>query len=908
MKSIRRSLKNERHQSPPSSGGSQQSTSSFGYAAQQAQGNHHVLGNGGPYAGGQAPIATLPPARQQGKMPPSKVIRAITSYRSDKGPPELSFEAGDFFHVMGDGQPRPGPSGSNVDELWYDAHNPLTRARGIVPASCFQVLGRNEKENKAAAAAGANGPISPPLQSRLPGQQAAQQGYPASSGSAPNATGPSPTPSPQGANFPHRSLNNTSQQQPKPRTKPSPLYGVVQHDFRAERADELDAKRGEPIIVIAQSNHEWFVAKPIGRLGGPGLIPVSFVAISDTTTGEWSTWYLHASGARTEQSVYCTGEALPAEKVKEMIASGMVPPVEEWKKATAEYKQASIPLGRFEFSSQPTSAPAGGAGPPFGQQQQASSSSASLPYAMQATSANNSSASLAHHSRRSQSALSSSNQSKGFNPNASQSSLQQAQQPSFDTHPRRSHEQQQQQPAYAPNSSSGPAPPQPHTSTRASNSQLQQSYPDNGPISPVDDRWQQPPQPGEPGSEEYFYDKFGLVTHATVESFHSEEDNYWFHLRVHFAMSGYSLILYRLYDDFFEFQLALKDEYTVEAGTALPPNAPPGAQPQRIIPRMPGPLPAEEVDEVVCAQRVVDLTVYLKGLCQLPDYMRGSSLFYEFFMARPGDVEVAVPDESARARWSAQKARDRNAQGPPRRPLDEEVVEYLDQMGSVTDAMGRTNLNTSQASQQPQANGKASLSNLPQLNTSTSSSSPFTPGYSMASSSGTSQHGRQTSESGTLPASANSQHFTSRMSDHSNGPMSAGSGIQFTSPWASRDPNIPAMPASSTSAASTAPAQQSTNPPPFVKIKIFHRNTDDLIAIRVPPSIRLDALLDKVRERLGGDVSHVRYRDEGERPVSAAQAASALTLPGGARLIELRSDDELDSWMKGTQRLVAYVD
>lgn len=61
-------------------------------------------------------------------------------------------------------------------------------------------------------------------------------------------------------------------------------------------------------------------------------------------------------------------------------------------------------------------------------------------------------------------------------------------------------------------------------------------------------------------------------------------------------------------------------------------------------------------------------------------------------------------------------------------------------------------------------------------------------------------------------------------------------------------------------------------------------------------------------ERLGGDVSHVRYRDEGERPVSSSQAASALTLPGGARLIELRSDDELDSWMTGTQRLVAYVD
>ena len=42
------------------------------------------------------------------------------------------------------------------------------------------------------------------------------------------------------------------------------VYGVVQYDFNAERADELDAKAGEAIIVVAQSNPEWFVAKPIG--------------------------------------------------------------------------------------------------------------------------------------------------------------------------------------------------------------------------------------------------------------------------------------------------------------------------------------------------------------------------------------------------------------------------------------------------------------------------------------------------------------------------------------------------------------------------------------------------------------------------------------------------------------------
>ena len=35
------------------------------------------------------------------------------------------------------------------------------------------------------------------------------------------------------------------------------LYAIVQYDFVAERPDELNASAGEPIIVIAQSNHEW---------------------------------------------------------------------------------------------------------------------------------------------------------------------------------------------------------------------------------------------------------------------------------------------------------------------------------------------------------------------------------------------------------------------------------------------------------------------------------------------------------------------------------------------------------------------------------------------------------------------------------------------------------------------------
>lgn len=102
------------------------------------------------------------------------------------------------------------------------------------------------------------------------------------------------------------------------------VYGVVMYDFKAERPDELDAKAGEAIIVIAQSNPEWFVAKPITRLGGPGLIPVSFIEIRDMATNQ------------------------PVEDAPEAVRRAGVPKVEEWKKMAADYKNGSIPLGKLD--------------------------------------------------------------------------------------------------------------------------------------------------------------------------------------------------------------------------------------------------------------------------------------------------------------------------------------------------------------------------------------------------------------------------------------------------------------------------------------------------------------------------------------------------------------------------------
>lgn len=196
--------------------------------------------------------------------PPKKVIKALYDYIPQSSL-ELAFSKGDFFHVIG----------NENDENWYEACNPATNVRGLVPVSYFQVLGKTEADN---------------------------------------------------LNLKNSEKSNDEKDQiTQFPFKNHSLYGIVQYDFHAERPDELEAQAGEAIIVIAQSNHEWFVAKPIGRLGGPGLIPVSFIEIRDFSTGKAVT------------------------NVQELVNSMAIPRVEEWKKMTAEYNNNSISLGKFNF-------------------------------------------------------------------------------------------------------------------------------------------------------------------------------------------------------------------------------------------------------------------------------------------------------------------------------------------------------------------------------------------------------------------------------------------------------------------------------------------------------------------------------------------------------------------------------
>ena len=195
------------------------------------------------------------------------------------------------------------------DPQWYEACNPLKNERGLVPVKYFENVGKTVRDSSDSTASGVATHDSGYAERTTP---------PAQNIAAPR---PSTTSAPDMPMPGQRTSKSVSK-------GPGGIYGIVSYDFHAERPDELDAKEGEAIIVIAQSNPEWFVAKPITRLGGPGLIPVLFIEIRDMTTGQ------------------TVGDPLEA------VQKAGIPRVEEWKKMAAEYKNTSIPLGTVSSSQQ----------------------------------------------------------------------------------------------------------------------------------------------------------------------------------------------------------------------------------------------------------------------------------------------------------------------------------------------------------------------------------------------------------------------------------------------------------------------------------------------------------------------------------------------------------------------------
>lgn len=645
----------------------------------------------------------------------------MDTYRP-QAPQELPFKKGDFFYVLRD-----------VDNggAWYEAHNPVSGARGLVPKDKFEEFNKNTASLR-------------------------------------NLSGPGqPQQPPQQSQFESMSMP------PKSPMKTQVFYAIVLHDFFAERADELDAKRGDAITVVAQSNREWFVAKPIGRLGRPGLIPVSFVEIHDPSTGK----------------------AIP--DVNALMDRGDLPKVEDWKRAMFNYKQNSIALGVIDA---PAAAPR--------------DSVSNSPY-------------LPQHSP------------------AAPLDLRMSQ---------------------------GPSP-------------LEQAHPS-------------PPAPElpEPLPE-------GILLSASVVSFHFEMEEYWF--RVDGIFQPYapspgealppakSLILFRVYNDFYDFQVSLLDTFPREAGRQ-PPNP-------RMLPYMPG--PAEEVDDTLTATRRSELNDYVNSLCELNNagakYILEHQVVREFLALKPGDVENPIPPRVQEIDALSGRGQSTYSQYDDR--LDQYGNEVQDSLGRLrvddhhSDGSDYEDEGYAPSPPQRQSNGRHPYSQVEERRPSNDSNLRLYPQNHQrtgsSSSLGRTQSPYARAESPLAPRSRSppASRWNETANNSNNAPPP---GTSSPSASSLRSNSISTRSRSGSVANINSPSISAANPQTaFVKIKIFDRVADDLIAIRVHPRVTHTELMDKVQARLGGEVAHLKYRD------SMSNA-----------FVGLDGDPQLRSWIEGTDKHVLYAD
>jgi bud emergence protein 1 len=94
---------------------------------QRDSSNGHFSNNSisGPLPSVSKPVAAV--------VPPKAVIRASADHRPTTAM-ELAFSKGDFFYVIRE---------VNEGGAWYEAHNPLSGARGLVPRALFEEFSKN---------------------------------------------------------------------------------------------------------------------------------------------------------------------------------------------------------------------------------------------------------------------------------------------------------------------------------------------------------------------------------------------------------------------------------------------------------------------------------------------------------------------------------------------------------------------------------------------------------------------------------------------------------------------------------------------------------------------------------------------------------------------------------------------
>jgi bud emergence protein 1 len=422
----------------------------------------------------------------------------------------------------------------------------------------------------------------------------------------------------------------------------------------------------------------------------------------------------------------------------------------------------------------------------------------------------------------------------------------------------------------------------------------------------------------------------GILLAADVVSFHYEMEEYWFRIDATFQPydpanpnsipPAKQLVLFRVYNDFYDFQVNLLNTFPREAG-----REPPA---ERILPYMPG--PAQQVDDQITASRRAELDEYLHKLCELnhagAKYILEHDVVREFLALKPGDVEhesdPRVDDIEVLYGYDEYT----NGHSAAADEYENEVRDTLgnmsiskredDQRSEGSDYDEEGYLPPSQSTEPPPHRPGESLSGMSlrhqvhsqnhQRTGSTLSSRPApSPGVGRGvspyhhhispSQASSALPGHSPGQSRSYSPSGRSPLEDSRTGEYSNRWPDNNSASSPSSPHSKSSSIAPSSRSRShsnaTSNLNNPPISAANSQTAFVKIKIFDRVTDDLIALRVHPRVSHGELMDKVQARLGGEVMHLRYRDSLNN-----------------EFVGLDNDDELSDWMESTDKHVLYAD
>lgn len=116
---------------------------------------------------------------------------------------------------------------------------------------------------------------------------------------------------------------------------------------------------------------------------------------------------------------------------------------------------------------------------------------------------------------------------------------------------------------------------------------------------------------------------------ASIPRYIFESDKYWYIIECQME-DGRWWELSRIYQKFYDFQIALLQQFPKEAAT--PPNG------KRLLPFMPGPV--TYVTDAISNGRRESLNQYVKELLALPPYISRCDLVRDLFAPRDGDYEL----------------------------------------------------------------------------------------------------------------------------------------------------------------------------------------------------------------------------------------------------------------------------